>query len=298
MTNNERIEAYFNNKLTESDRQQLMQDIDSDASLKSEFQFQENVIDGIKNYRKRELIARLDNIQVASTGQSLLLKAIGAVGIATVVTVGTYMWINRAEDQPITNEEVNNTEQLVVQPEETQEGVVNEIPDNPVVEEEEEDTTGDVVADADDTEANNAKADTSKPAAIPPAKDDSAVVPIIVIPEVDEPETAASVNVDEDLSAPEAMASSSIRLRSSTDVEVKLSKKYDFHYQVKDGGLILFGKFNDSPFEVIELKTNQGINSYLYFEEHFYSLVNVSQQIMPLIQIENKQLIKELEKRR
>ena len=290
MTNNERIEAYFNNELSESDRLQLMQDIDSDASLKSEFQFQENVIDGIKNYRKKELIARLDNIQVASTGQSILLKTIGAVGIATVVTVGTYMWINRAEEAPITSEEVNNTEQLVVQPEETQEGV-NEIQNNPVVEEDK--TTSEVV-----TEAQNSEAVTSEPAIITPEKDDSGAVPMVVIPEVDEPETGSSVNVDEDLSAPEAMASSSIRLRSSTDVEIKLSKKYNFHYQVKDGGLILFGKFNDSPFEVIELKTNKGINSYLYFEEHFYSLANVSEVIMPLILIENKQLIKELEKRR
>ena len=286
MTNNERIEAYFNNELPEADKQQLMQDINSDASLKSEFQFQESVIDGIKDYRKKELIARLDNIEVVSTGQSILLKTIGAVGIAAVVTVGTYMWINRAEDQPMISEEVNNTEQLVTQPEETQEEVANEIEPNNIIEEEKANT--ELVAEAVETERTAVKSN----------KDDSAVIPDVIIPEVQEPESGSSVDVDEDLSAPEAMASSTIRLRSSTDVEVKLSKKYNFHYQVKNGGLILFGNFNDSPFEVIELKTNQGINSYLYFEDHFYSLANDSEEIKPLKIIENEQLIKELEKRR
>ena len=292
MTNNERIEAYFNNELPEADKQQLMQDINSDASLKSEFQFQESVIDGIKDYRKKELIAGLDNIEVVSTGQSILLKTIGTIGIAAVVTVGTYMWINRAEDQPMISEEVTNTEQLVTQPEETQEEVANEIEPNNIIEEEKvsegEKANTELVAEAVDTEQAAVKSD----------EDDSAVVPHVIIPEVQEPESGSSVDVDEDLSAPEAMASSTIRLRSSTDVEVKLSKKYNFHYQVKNGGLILFGNFNDSPFEVIELKTNQGINSYLYFEDHFYSLANDSEEIKPLKTIENEQLIKELEKRR
>jgi hypothetical protein len=292
MTNNERIEAYFNNELPEADKQQLMQDINSDASLKSEFQFQESVIDGIKDYRKKELIARLDNIQIVSAGQSLLLKTIGVVGIATVVTVGTYMWLNRAEDQGITTDDVTNTEQLLTQPEETQAEVVNEIdPGSAVADEEineEEQVNKELVAVPVETETASIKSD----------KDDSTLVPEVIIPDVQEPETGSSVNVDEDLSAPEAMSSSTIRLRSSTDVEVKLSKKYDFHYRVKDGGLVLFGNFNDSPFEVIELKTNQGINLYLYFEDHFYSLANDSEDIKPLLVIENKELIKELEKRR
>ncbi|RLD22566.1 MAG: hypothetical protein DRI71_07320 [Bacteroidetes bacterium] len=288
MTNNERIEAYFNNELTGSEGQQLMQDINSDASLKSEYQFQQGVIDGIKDYRKKELIARLDNIQIASTGQSVLLKTIGVVGIATVVTVGSYLWVNRADDQPINPAEVIKTEEVVTQSEEPQQiaTATEEAEKESIVEEEKPATK--IVAD---------KVDTT-PVASTPKEESPTVIPDVVIPEVDEPETGTSTDVDEDLSAPEAMAASSIRLRSSTDVEVKLNKKYDFHYQVKDGGLILYGNFNNSPFEVIELKTNQGINSYLYFEDHFYSLTNDSEDIKPLMVIDNKELIKELEKRR
>ena len=287
MTNYERIEAYLNNELSESEGQQLMQDVNSDPSLKSEFQFQESVIDGIKDYRKKELIARLDNIQVASTGQSMLLKAIGLVGIATVVSVGTYFWVNSGDDLPINNEEKNNIEQIVTQPEEPQEVAIDEIKKDDIAEEEAV-TTETVAETVDSTPAVTAT----------PKEDKPTVIPDVVIPDVEEPESGTSLDVEEDLSAPEAMAASSIRLRSSTDVEVKLNKKYDFHYQVKNGGLILYGNFNNSPFEVIELNTNQGINSYLYFENHFYSLANDSEEIKPLKAIENKELIKELEKRR
>ena len=287
MTNYERIEAYLNNELSESEGQQLMQDVNSDPSLKSEFQFQESVIDGIKDYRKKELIARLDNIQVASTGQSMLLKAIGLVGIATVVSVGTYFWVNSGDDLPINNEEKNNIEQIVTQPEEPQEVAIDEIKKDDIAEEEAV-TTETVAETVDSTPAVTAT----------PKEDKPTVIPDVVIPDVEEPESGTSLDVEEDLSAPEAMAASSIRLRSSTDVEVKLNKKYNFHYQVKNGGLILYGNFNNSPFEVIELNTNQGINSYLYFESHFYSLANDSEEIKPLKVIENKELIKELEKRR
>ena len=91
---------------------------------------------------------------------------------------------------------------------------------------------------------------------------------------------------------------STIKLNSKTDVEVKLDKKYDFHYQVRNGGLVLYGNFNESPFEVIELKTNQGINSYLYFKNQFYSLTDKSENINPLVVLTNKELIIELERRR
>lgn len=287
MTNNERIEAYFNNEIPEADKQQLMQDIESDASLKSEFQFQQGVIDGIKDYRKKELISRLDNIQVASTGQSIILKTLGIAGIATVVTIGSYMWINQGEEV-IANEETNNTEQLVAQPEENTEKVVDSFEDKSLAEENNPNKEVESVKEEEIAESDPAKTD----------KEEIAFIPDVVVPNVQEPETDSTVSLDEDLSAPEAIASSTTELSTRSDVQVKLSKKYEFHYQIKNGGLILYGKFNDSPFEVIELKTNQGINSYLYFKNQFYSLTDKSEDINPLVILTNKELIKELEKRR
>ena len=284
MNNNERIEAYFNNELPEVDKQQLLRDIDSDTTLKAEYQFQQNVIDGIKAYRKEELIARLDNIQIAS-GPSLLVKTIGIVGMATMITVGGYMWLNKDDNQPIAQDKANDIEQIVILPEETNEIAVTDNNSEPA---DEETVSIQPIAESIEKEVRIADAESK----VTPD------MPNIVVPDVEEPESGATIDIDEDLTAPEALASSTVRLSTSTDVEVKFSKKHNFHYQVKDGGLILFGDFNGSPFEVIELKTNQGINSYLYFKDHFYSLLSDSEEIQPLITIENKLLIEELQKRR
>jgi hypothetical protein len=284
MTNIERIEAYFNNDLPDVERELLLQDIDADPALKEDFQFQENVIEGIKAYRKTELIARLDAVQIASPGQALLLKTLGGVGIAGIIAVGTFMWVNSADENTVPDE-ISTTEQVVAPTENTQE-IAEAAPEISSAEEPKAETQ-----EVKTTEAKSARAKTTKNQPV-------AAVPDVVIPDVQEPEGASSANIDEDLTAPKAMSSSAIRLSSSTDVEVKLSKKYNFHYQVKNGGLTLFGNFNESPFEVIELKTNKGINSYLYFKEHFYALANDSEEIRPLDVLENAQLIKELEKRR
>jgi len=283
MTNSERIEAYFNNELPEAEKEQLLQDMDTDASLKSEFQFQEEIINGIKAYRKEQLIARLDNIQIATTGQSLLLKTIGVVGIATVATIGTYIWLGTTDKQVDQSENSTTTEIIVNQPQEAIETPVDEKA---------------VPEDAEKIEPSSANTTTENQKEKVIRKKTEKATPSVIVPQVQEPDEDVAITTDEDLTSPDAMATSAVRLNSNTDVEIKMSKKYNFHYQIKDGTLILYGQFNDAPFEVIEMKTNNGIKSYLFYKENFYGLNTDSEDIKPLLTINNEALIKELNKRR
>lgn len=283
MTNSERIEAYFNNELPEAEKEQLLQDMDTDASLKSEFQFQEEIINGIKAYRKEQLIARLDNIQIATTGQSLLLKTIGVVGIATVATIGTYIWLGTTDKQVDQSENSTTTEIIVNQPQEAIETPVDEKA---------------VPEDAEKIEPSSATTTTKNQKEKVIRKKTEKATPSVIVPQVQEPDEDVAITTDEDLTSPDAMATSAVRLNSNTDVEIKMSKKYNFHYQIKDGTLILYGQFNDAPFEVIEMKTNNGIKSYLFYKENFYGLNTDSEDIKPLLTINNEALIKELNKRR
>ena len=294
MTNNERIEAYFRNELGETEKQQLLQDVKTDTSLNSEFKFQESVTDGIKAYRKKELIAKLDNIQIATTSQSLLLKTIGIIGIASIATIGTYMWLNQNVDTAPAQPE-SNIEEVVQEP---TAGSSNNSNSTTAAANEDEPTDKETLAS---NEAPNKESTKAQEAVTPKRTTPTQTEiesPTIVVPQVEEPESGESMTDEEDLSAPEAMSTSSVKLSTRNDVEVKLSKKYTFHYQIVDEALVLYGKFNESPFEVIELKTNEGINSYLYFKENFYSLLTDTEDIRPLNQIENKELINELQKRR
>ena len=288
MTNSERIEAYFNNELTEAERQQLLQDVDTDASLKSEFQFQQEVIDGIKAYRKQELIARLDKVEIVSAGKPVWLKVLGITGTVAVVTLGTYLWLDKTTGQTSHKAESSQVEETIAPNQEAlpaNEQVADKI--TPIA-----DTQGEAMA------TDTKKDEQPEPAGKTDKAETTSKVPDVVIPEITEPETEATTTTDVDITAPKAMSSSAVRLSTSTDVEVRLSKKYKFHYQVKDGGLILYGNFNDSPFEVLEMKTSKGIKSYLYYKGHFYALATDSDKIRPLVAIENQELIAELQKRR
>lgn len=285
MTNSERIEAYFNNDLSETENQQLLQDVDSDPSLKTEFKFQQEVVDGIKTYRKQELIANLDKIQVASVGQSVLIKTLTAVGIATVVGIGGYMWYSNTSPEPSLPQ--NQEVVITTQPESV---------------EEEPESTQDILASAAQEDGQKSQSEREKAILrkkpVEKAKDSEKEGPVIPIPDVTEPDNGQSEDSTNEISAPEAMASADVALSTRTDVEVKLSKKYKFHYQIKGGGLTLYGDFKEEPFEVLEIKTNEGIKTYLFYKDKFYSLKQDNEDINPLVLVADARLIKELQKRR
>ena len=70
--------------------------------------------------------------------------------------------------------------------------------------------------------------------------------PDVVIPTMEEPDSEGIAALDENHDAPESMSSEAITISSSADIEVKLSKKYNFHYQVVNGDLTLYGDFDES----------------------------------------------------
>ncbi|MEN8251406.1 MAG: hypothetical protein ABFS32_20925 [Bacteroidota bacterium] len=280
MTNNERIEAYFNNDLSEIEKQNLLTEIDSNPVLKEEFEFQQDVTDGIKAYRKNELIARLDNVQIVSTGQALLVKTIAVIGIVGVGSLGTYLWLD-SKDAPDKEITVNTEEAL------------NSSSDKSTIAEASDTETISIDGIKGDEEINKA---TDNKSSIKNTRDTE--LPDVTIPEVKEPEIDSAVETDEDINTPGAVSESAISLTTRTDVEIVISKKYSFHYLVKDGKLTLYGDFKDSPFEIIELNTNNRIKTYLFYKDNFFELRQDRERIRPLEAVENDNLIKELQKRR
>ncbi len=285
MTNYEKIEAFFDGELTEAERESLLREIESDPALKQEFELQKDIIEGIKAYRKEQLIARLDKLDVATSGQVSLLKALGLAGLAGILLVGGYILLKPEVQEPANNSNTN-TEQ-------------------PRASEQVKDTYQEATADAQPVEATEQEAESKEVAA--PTKASStgkenqkkvSTPPAVAIPEFAEPDNEEPQVADEALEAPSPVASAAVRLKENTTVEVKFSKRYKFHYQVKDGGLILYGKFDQGPFEVIEVKTSKGIASYLYYHNNFYCLETDSEEIKPLVAVTNPELIKQLEKRR
>ena len=86
----DKVAAYFDNELSEAEKQDFLKELEANPELKSEFEFQQQVVEGIQAARKAELKAMLDNVPVASVGTSstsIIYKAI--LGGAATILVGT-----------------------------------------------------------------------------------------------------------------------------------------------------------------------------------------------------------------
>ena len=283
MTNRERIEAYFDNQLSTTEEESLLRDIESDSSLKTEFEFQQDIVEGIQAYRKEQLIARLNNVKVASTGTSTLTKVIGTMGVAAIITGGLFWYFDsdKAVQIPVGKIEVVSKSSPVKG---------NDLETIPA-----EQNGENIVAEkAESSSANDNSTDSNMPA----SKSTESTTPDVQVPDMVEPDSEGISAVDDDSRAPESLSTQSVAVSSSGDVEIKLDKKYNFHYQVLNGDLTLYGEFNDSKFEVIELKTNLGIKLYLYYNNRYFELKNDSEKIRPLVPVESKEIITELDKRR
>ena len=284
MTNRERIEAYFDDQLSTTEKESLLRDIESDTALKAEFNFQNEVVEGIQAYRKQQLITRLNNVKVASFGSSALTKIIGAIGIAAIVSVGLFWYFNGAE----TSQEVSPITEIVDVPLKTEEPSA--------IKPTEEDPTKAEAANEDD--APNITKKTTKQNNEPVVKQEQEITPDVNVPEMVEPASEKVDELTDDNIAPESIKSEAIALNSSANVEIKLDKRYNFHYQIVNDDLTLYGDFNESTFEIIELKINSGIELFLYYNKNYFALKDDSDKIRPLEPVDNKLLIEKLDKRR
>ncbi|MEP2510745.1 MAG: hypothetical protein ABJH72_15380, partial [Reichenbachiella sp.] len=73
------------------------------------------------------------------------------------------------------------------------------------------------------------------------------------------------------------------------------SRKYNFHYRLEDNRLFLYGKFSESPYEIIEISTPGSKKLFFYYHGDFYQLRKNASSITPLSKIENRELIHELD---
>jgi hypothetical protein len=284
------LDGFFEGTLSTSEESTLMNRLATDADLKSEFEFQKDIINTIKESRKLELKSRLDNISIKwydniSNGW----KVAATATIVTVSTLTAYYFIDMQEEfgnridlaqneilvdafdtevadipqkpHAIANENIEksktieNTEQ--VKEAVTQETVIHE-------------STDQVVANTDRTV--------------------DVIVPDVIedFEEVDnmELENVSSGDIN-------TMTPSREDLHSSVEINTVLHKKYNFHYNFSHGTLTLYGNFEDVPYEILEINSTSGKSFYLNYKDNFYNIISTN-NIIPLQPVTNESLINEL----
>lgn len=273
MNNIELIDDYLTNKLSDAQRETFEQQVAADPTLKADVEFQRQVIESVKHARAAELKSMLNNVPIAPVKEFTTLKvAAGIVGGALLI--GSVYWLGSSEEQP-----------LMVEPKDSV-TVVTENEFTPASEDEDLLNTTEQVTEAEAKPEAKVATQTA-----PPVKKEVVKPTLEVVdPSVELVESTSSpVNHGVVQATPPAIEVKSL------DVNVdSTSKKYKFHYQFVEGKMILFGSFDRSLYEIIEL--NGGKHSvYLYYQSKYYLLDEQASGITPLEVIADMGIIAKLE---
>jgi hypothetical protein len=280
MSKFELVDDYLMNRLTESERVAFEQQITSDPSLKGDLELQKNILEGIRKARAAELKAMLNNVPVGSPLSSnftIMKIAAGIIGAGILITSLYYYY--QAEPNEIPN--LSTSIQDSVQGNDSVEQSKNLIP----IEEPTKEDSQPIVAEPKEQQKKKKK-ENDTPSAI--------VQPKIEV--VDPTDELTSDNNQEQIEETEnsksALTASHIQVETDSS-----SKKYNFHYQFNNGKLQLFGPFDKSLYEILEIN-GESHAVFLFYRENYYLLDEQQNQISKLQLIKDSALLKKLKEYR
>ncbi len=288
-TNEELVGRYLDNEMSEIDKLAFENELLQDAGLREELNFQQEVIDGIKEARRHELKARLDNIPTASPFyQTLAFKSIVVASITAGIGLGVYFYTNQPEE--LTVSKIDITENII-------EEHVSEIPAMP------ETITPEQTHESADVESVQEVITKPKKLETRPTvtadegnKEVVAMKPNVIVPDViEDPGTddfeTDQVTFNNQINNLDAIMEN---VESAVEVSTVKDKKNKFHYKFFDSKLYLLGSFGDMPYEIIELNSKTGKSYFLYYNDSYYKLDAGQVKPAPLVKIESDSIINEL----
>jgi len=284
------LDGFFEGTLSTSEESTLMNRLATDADLKSEFEFQKDIINTIKETRKLELKSRLDNINIKwydniSNGW----KVAATATIVTVSALTAYYFIDMQEEFGNRIDLAQN--EILTDAFNTE---VTDIPQKPHAIANENIEKSKTIEDTDQIKEavvqETVKYETSDQVVANTDRTVEVIVPNVIedFEEVDnmELENVSSGDIN-------TMTPSREDLHSSVEINTVLHKKYNFHYNFSHGTLTLYGNFEDVPYEILEINSASGKSFYLNFKDNFYNIINTN-NIIPLQPVTNESLINEL----
>lgn len=287
MSNTEKISAYLDNEMSASERIQFEQQLVDDPALKREFDLQNEVIEGIKEARKQELKAMLNQIPVpgGTFGTITFGKIASGIAIIGALAIGIY-YISTKDEDKVIQETVE--EPIKVKPEVTEEKVDQDLNTEQIVDNEASEEKSDALIQ----EENSREPARVKSEPIDKTKSENKQ------PEIKRP-SAAPVFESSDSDSLEAPTDAIVKNASGniTSLDVKVESdhnKYDFHYQFNRGKLHLYGDFDKELYQILEFKTKAEKALFLYYDGKFYPLNKNQVRIVELTPVTDKSLNEKL----
>ena len=288
------IESYFSGELTGADRILFEGKVESNPELKELFEHQQEIVESLRTQRATELKARLNNISVepsfigALLGNSIVQNVgYGVTGV--MLTIGAYMFFNqrsaiefhvqslKAKTEYILPAEVKphfypTLDYRAVQPKQLQ------ISDFVVA-------TSPALKKKERVEVESIQSEEVAIAAY-----------AFEVPEIaSHSQEDALQGLDVDIETMDKVDQvTQVSSFEKVNIQTINSRKYNFHYRLEDNRLFLYGKFNMSPYEIIEITSLGEKRLYFFYQDEFYQLHKSASVITELAKIENESLISEL----
>lgn len=278
------LDDYLTNRLSDADRSAMETKLAADQALQQELSIQRQVIEGLRQARIAQLKQMLNNVPIPPAGGQAMLVKLGAA-MVTAGIIGTSVYFFTKDDKTAVAPESAapvQQEPAAAVPQAQQPAATPAI-DSPAAAPQAELKTPAPVADK-----KKAKRDTStqprepqKPAAFEPAQEES---------------TASSAS-----SADAPVISGTVKNASSSSIAVEnaIDKKYNFHYQFKEGKLLLYGPFSEkTTYEILEFFADSKNTVVLYYKDNYYLLREDADKVTPLKPINDVALLRKLKEYR
>ncbi len=266
-----------------------------DPSLAEYVGFQKQIVKGIADYRKLQLKARLDAIQVG-TGWLGVSQGVWRVAasfvVATAIGLGSYVyWPDQNQFEKVSSPLEIDDEEIVA------DFAAEEVPEVPVPIEE-------VSEKAESSETLIAKtksvAEVKEEVAPVEAKESEKVAPKPkeeFVPDVNKP--LLSNVVDESLNTkgadmPESVPTEWVSTSDQPmDIETIDRRSKEIKYKYFEGKLFLYGDFKNEPYEILEINSSESKEVYLFYMSKYYK-IELTDDIKVLEPIVDEKFIQEL----
>ena len=314
MSKVEQIDAYFGNEMTDAEMLNLENSVHNDPSLKKEFEFQQEIVNSLREARKAELKAMLNAVPVSggmSTGSSLSLGKVVSM-VAAVAILGTSVYFIADSDKGVQEERATTPtikQEPVLEPakevttssiEEESNANLSEGTAANMIAEEATTTNQEPSAPLRETESVVVKANETNEASTNKVTASESKPVVVTKPNFNKPDVSSFGTVPDKRDSLEAPGGNLVgnRYKEQKGVEVEVengSRKYDFHYQFKDGKLFLYGDFDHNLYEILEINANSDKSLFLFYESKYYSLDKSRTKTSSLEALTDSKLINRLD---
>lgn len=277
----EKIEAYLLNRLGPDEKAAFEKAMNQDYMLAQEVTVQQETIKAIHQFRKAELKARLNAIEITNGMWSNTGKI--AAAILLLFSLGTATYLIMPADS--SSEEIKQEESTIIDHasdiDET--AVEFEEPVNEPLS-----SSNSPLADPDKATIESKSVDKTVPAVKQPVT--------FNVPELNDSFDFGE-DLDKQVALPNPDIAKIIDTKEKLNVDL-IDQEGVISYKYYNNKLFLYGKFNAEPYEILELNTTAGKEVFLYFKGSFYKLNSDTFDVSSLDSISDPELKQQLEQLR